>query len=144
VLGQGVSGAKVAFESEQVWAFFLNSNPREFHLGRWTESNPNPHAAYPRIYGGTSYDTYNQNFSDYQLFDADYFRFKTITLGYRLPRQLTARLGMSSLRFFLTGENLITIRADHKMKDFDPESLSGRSVYAFGEKSVAFGINVEF
>ena len=29
------------FESEQVFAFMLNSNPRKYHLSRWTQDNPN-------------------------------------------------------------------------------------------------------
>ena len=32
-LGQGVSGTMTAFESEQISAFMLNANPREFHRG---------------------------------------------------------------------------------------------------------------
>ncbi|MCS2254237.1 hypothetical protein NXW24_20830 [Bacteroides fragilis] len=49
----------------------------------WTEGIPNPHTAYPRIYSASSvHTTYNRNFSDYHLFDSDYFRFKTLSLGY--------------------------------------------------------------
>lgn len=144
VFGQGVSGTMAAFESEQVWAFFLNANPRQFHMDRWSPNDPNPKATYPRIYGGHSLDNYNQNFSDYQLFDADYFRFKTITLGYQMPSSLLKSTPLSGVKFFLTGENLMTIRADKKMKDFDPESPSGRGLGALGEKSVAFGVNVSF
>ena len=144
IFGQGVSGTMAGFESEQVSAFMLNSNPRKFHLGRWTEENPNPRAVYPRIYGGHSLDDYNQYFSDYQLFDADYFRIKTISLGYRVPSNLISKWGMSSLKFFLTGENLFTLRADHVMKDFDPEASSGRGIGSLGTKSVAFGVNVSF
>lgn len=144
VFGQGVSGTDAAFESEQVSAFMLNSNPRKFHMGRWTEENPDPHAVYPRIYGGHSLDDYNQYFSDYQLFDSDYFRIKTITLGYRVPSRVVSRWGMSALRLFLTGENLFTFRADKIMKDFDPEASSGRGIGSLGTKSVAFGVNVSF
>ena len=144
IFGQGVSGTMAGFESEQVSAFMLNSNPRKFHLGRWREENPNPRAVYPRIYGGHSLDDYNQYFSDYQLFDADYFRIKTISLGYRVPSNLISKWGMSSLKFFLTGENLFTLPADHVMKDFDPEASSGRGIGSLGTKSVAFGVNVSF
>lgn len=142
--GQGVSGTKVGFESEQVWAFFLNSSPRKYHLKRWTQENPNPRAAYPRIYGGNSLDDYNQYFSDFQLFDADYFRIKTLTLSYMMPNSLVRKWGLTSLKFYVTGENLFTIRADHKMKDFDPESPTGRGLGALGTKSVAFGLNLSF
>ena len=142
--GQGVSGTSVAFESEQVFAFMLNSNPRNYHLSRWNEDNPNPRAACPRLYGGTYNDEYNKHFSDYQLFDADYFRIKTISLGYMVPQNVVTRWGLSSLKFFVTGENLFTFRADKDMKDFDPESSTGRGLGAYGTKSVAFGVNVSF
>lgn len=144
LFGQGVSGTKVAFESEQVWCLFLNSSPRKYHRKRWTEENPNPKAIYPRIYGGHSFDDYNQNFSDFQLFSADYFRIKTISLGYNLPQAAVSKIGLSAMKVFFTGENLFTIRGDKKMKDFDPESASGRGLGAYGTKAVAFGINITF
>lgn len=144
LFGQGVGGTKVAFESEQVFAFMLNSNPRKYHLKRWSEENPDPNAVVPRLYGGTSNDEYNKHFSEYQLFDADYFRLKTITLGYMLPKKLVNNWGLQALKFFVTGENLLTLRADHDMKDFDPEAASSRGVGAFGTKSIALGVNVSF
>lgn len=144
LFGQGVSGTSVAFESEQVWAYFLNSSPREIHLSRWTEANPNANAPYPRIYGGTSKDNYNQYFSDYQLFNSDYFRLKTVSLGYLIPKHITQKAGFQTLKVFVTGENLFTFRADKDMKDFDPEAASGRGIGAFGNRSVAFGLNVSF
>lgn len=144
-MGQGVSGTDVAFDVYGIHPFYHGmDNPRKFHLGRWTESNPDPHAVYPRIYSASdAHTTYNRTFSDYHLFDADYFRFKTITLGYTLPKQFVTRLGLQTLKFYLTGENLFTIRADKRMKDFDPESSSG-VIYNLGTKSVAFGVNLSF
>ena len=144
VFGQGTGGTDVAFESEQVFAFMENSNPRKFHLKRWQEANPNSFAPVPRLYGATSNDEYNKHFSDYELFDADYFRIKSMSLGYMIPHNIISKWGLSSLKVFLTGENLFTIRADKEMKDFDPESPSGRGLSAYGTKSVAFGINLSF
>ena len=95
-------------------------------------------------YGGHSLDDYNQYFSDYQLFDSDYFRIKSISLGYMVPINVVKSWGLSSLKLFVTGENLFTLRADDKMKDFDPESPSGRGLSYLGSKSVAFGVNVSF
>ena len=109
-------------------------------MGRWSEENPNPHAIYPRIYTASSL---YRAFNDYHVFDADYFRFKTMTIGYNIPRNIVSRLGMSSLKVYLTGENLFTIRADHMMKDFDPEATSS-TVRALGSKSLALGVNVSF
>lgn len=145
VFGQGVSGADVAFEVYQIHPFFHGQdNPRKYHMARWTEANPNPNAIYPRIYDASSPHTaYNRAFSDYHLFDADYFRFKTITLGYMVPKAMTAKWGLSDLKFYVTGENLLTLRADNKMKDFDPET-AGSVIQTLGTKSLAFGVNVTF
>lgn len=145
MMGQGVSGTSVAYDVYGVHPFFHGmDNPRKFHLGRWTEENPNKHAVYPRIYSASSKHTaYNRLFSDYQLFDADYFRIKTISLGYQMPTSIISNWGLQSLKFFVTAENMFTLRADDKMKDFDPESASG-VIYNLGTKSVAFGINVSF
>jgi hypothetical protein len=126
---------------EPVHPFFHGQdNPRAYHLGRWTEENPNSNAIYPRIYTASSpHTTYNRAFNEYHIFDADYFRIKTISFGYNVPKSVITRLGLSSL----TGENLFTIRADHKMKDFDPEATSS-TIQALGTKSLAFGVNVSF
>lgn len=77
MFGQGVTGTMVRFYQEQAWAFSDNASPREFHLKRWTVDNPDPNAAYPRIYPRTSaHSTFNNKFSDFWLFDSDYFRIK--------------------------------------------------------------------
>lgn len=144
VFGQGVIGTKVAFEVDQVTPFSSGNSPKEFHLGRWTQENPNPQASSPRLYGGHSMDDYNQYFSEFNLFDADYFRIKTISLGYMIPQNVINKWSISALKLFVTTENLFTIRADHKMKDFDPEDGSGRGLAALGTKSVAFGVNLSF
>lgn len=142
--GQGVTGTSVAFESEQVHAFFLNATPRKFHLKRWTPENPNRHAPVPRIYDGSQDDYNRKEFSDYQVFNADYFRLKNLTLGYTFPKSMVEKCGLSVLKVFVTAENVCTIRGDKKMKDFDPEAASGRGLGALGTRSVALGINLSF
>ena len=143
--GQGVTGTKVAFEVYQMHPFFHGQdNPRKFHMNRWTEENPNANAIYPRIYMASDPHTaYNRTFSDYHLFDADYFRIKNLTLAYLVPNAVTKNLGLSNLRVYVTGENLFTIRADKKIKDFDPETAGG-VISAYGTKTFAFGVNVSF
>ena len=50
---------------------------------------------------------------------------------------------ISDLKLFVTGDNLLTIRGDKKVKDFDPET-AGSVVQTLGSKAIAFGINVSF
>ena len=145
MFGQGVTGTKVNFSMENAWAFSDYASPRKYHLKRWTVDNPNPNAAYPRIYPRTSkHSTYNQYFSDYWLFNADYFRIKNITFGYSFQKPVLQKLSLEALKLYVAAENPFTIRADHRMEDFDPETASGRGVNTRGTSSIAFGVNLTF
>lgn len=145
VFGQGVDGTKVRFWQEQAWAFADYANPREYHLKRWTTENPDPGAAYTRIYSRTSaHSTFNQKFSDFWLFDADYFRIKTINLGYAIPKKVVRPIGVEALTVYVTAENPFTIRADKRMEDFDPESATGRGTNTRSVSSFVFGVNLTF
>jgi TonB-dependent starch-binding outer membrane protein SusC len=55
--------------------------------------------------------------------DGSYLRFKAVTLSYNLPGTLLSKAGINNAKFYVTGENLLTIT---KYKGFDPE------VSAFG------------
>lgn len=143
--GQGVHGTKVRFYQEQAWAFSDYASPREYHLKRWTTENPNPKADYPRIYSRTStHSTFNQKLSDYWLFNADYFRIKNITFGYTFQKNMLQSIGLDGLKLYVSAENPFTVRADHRMEDFDPETASGRGTNTRGTSSIAFGVNVTF
>ncbi len=142
VLGQGVTGVKVYIDYEGSQAFFDNSVPREWQLDNWTPENPN--AIYPKLFvpASTNYK-YNNYQSSFWLFNAAYYRIKNITLGYNLPQSILSKLSVSSARVYVSGDNLFTIRADHRMKDFDPEIASARG-YQIGLKALTFGVSLEF
>ena len=57
--------------------------------------------------------------TDWALEDASFLRLNTLTLGYTLPATLTKQVGINSLRFYVTGYNLITI-TDYS--GYDPEA----------------------
>ena len=145
MFGQGVTGTLVRFYQEQAWAFSDNASPREFHLKRWTVDNPDPNAAYTRIYPRTSaHSTFNNKFSNFWLFDSDYFRVKNITFGYSFQKKTIQNLGLDALKLYVSAENPFTIRADKRMKDFDPESASGRGTNTRGTASLSLGVNLTF
>jgi TonB-linked SusC/RagA family outer membrane protein len=73
------------------------------------------------------------------LEDASYCRLKNVQLGYTLPKQLTNKLHIKALRFYLTGTNLITIT---KYTGLDQEMYISNNVNAEQYKSdVAAGID---
>lgn len=73
-----------------------------------------------------------------------YIRLKNITLGYTLPKPITQKFSVQSLRFFFSGENLWT---GTKLKSmFDPEGIAGtNSTSGEGypiQKTVSVGLSV--
>ena len=114
-------------------------------MKRWTVDNPDPNAAYPRIYPRTStHSTFNNKFSDFWLFDSDYFRIKNITFGYNFNKSQIQHLGVDALKLYVSAENPFTIRADKRMEDFDPETPSGRGTDTRGSSSISLGVNLTF
>lgn len=74
----------------------------------WTEANPNPNAAYPRLgLTGAETDNNTQN-STFWLKNGNFLRFKTLELGYNF------KFG----RIYVTGDNLAVFSP---VKAWDPE-----------------------
>ncbi|WP_319268497.1 TonB-dependent receptor [uncultured Draconibacterium sp.] len=91
---------------------------------------------YPRLSWSSRGNNYAM--SDYWLFDGSYFRLKNITLGYTLPKALTQKVGMSKVRVYASGSDLLTI--DNYPKGWDPEVGAGYPI----TQSYVFGVNVNF
>ncbi|MRJ09528.1 TonB-dependent receptor [Ornithobacterium rhinotracheale] len=82
-----------------------------------------------------------------------YLRVKNIQLGYTLPKNMTKSIGLNSVRFYFSGENLFTFT---KLIDiFDPEAISAHSSFNVGgyaasgsmypmSKVISTGININF
>jgi TonB-linked SusC/RagA family outer membrane protein len=140
VFGQGVAGNQV-FQS--IRRFDLpTANWTTEALSRWTgEGTSNK---FPRLV----FNDPNQNFSrssDFYLQEASYFRIKVLQIGYSLPESLVKKAGLSKLRVYLTGNNLLTLT---KYNGFDPEIGGGsygvdRGIYP-QPRSLMAGINIGF
>ncbi|MBQ2553871.1 MAG: TonB-dependent receptor [Prevotella sp.] len=116
---QGVSGADV-FDATYRQDIYSGNYP-EWMLGRWT--GPGTSNKYPILMSG---NTTNWQMSDLYIYDGSYLRLKNISLGYTLPQNITQRVGIERLRFYVMAENLITWTKYH---GFDPEiSSSGTSL----------------
>ena len=137
VFGQGVSGNDVYNATRR---FDLNkSNFTADALGRWTgEGTSN---SYPRM---TFLDA-NRNFSrssDFFVQKGDFFRIKTLQIGYNLPQEWLDKVRMTRVRFYVSGNNILTFT---KYKGFDSEITSGvdRGIYPQA-RSYMFGVSVGF
>ncbi|MDH6308955.1 TonB-linked SusC/RagA family outer membrane protein [Dysgonomonas sp. PFB1-18] len=90
------------------------SNLPEEMMGRWHgEGTSNK---IPRFSWTNNND--NNRVSDLYIKNGSYMRLKNIQLGYTLPKALTSKAFISSLRVYVAAENLLTFTS---YKGFDPE-----------------------
>lgn len=69
---------------------------------------------------------HNLRASDRFIEDGSYLRLKSLTIGYQLPSQLTKRMKINSLRFYIGGKNLLTFT---KYTGYDPEVGADNAKY---------------
>lgn len=81
--------------------------------------------------------------------DASYLRLSNLTFGYTFPKQVVRKIGLSKLRLYFTGNNLLTWTP---YTGFDPEVSNMRSPLTPGvdfgayprSRSFIFGANISF
>lgn len=118
---QGIGKRSQFIRGELVEPFHFNYSQviYQHQLDYWSPSNPD--AQYPRLAtAGSASNTNNfRRGSDLYLFDAAYARLKNVQLGFTMPQSVAAKAGLQKARFYLVGQNLLTIS---KLKFLDPES----------------------
>lgn len=106
---------------------------------RWTSAN--------RSQTEPGANTGNLPASDYFVESGDFFRLNNITLGYTVPTSSLERLKISSLRFFVTSQNLFMLQ---RYSGFTPElpgspTGSGIELNAYPTtRSIVAGLNIGF
>jgi len=102
----------------------------------WTPENTG--AEFPRLLAeNAGFNRWGQGSLDTSLWDASYLRLSALTLSYTIPARFTDRVGLSNLRVYTTGSNLLCFTP---YKGYDPE---------FGDDYPAtrmwtFGVNLSF
>lgn len=92
----------------------------EFMLNRWTPQTATS-ATWPALHSrGNTFISYQLN--DFILQDASYLKLRNAEISYNLPKRWLEPLKISSLRVFLTGQNLVTWTR-FKMY-LDPENIN--------------------
>ncbi len=110
-------------------------------VNRWTETNPNPAAVYPRLAYGSDKNKNNSLYSTFWKRDMSFIRLKTAELGYTLPRRWLQRMGVTNTRIYFNGVNLLTIS---KFKLWDPELNTGNGTNYPIVKVYSLGANLSF
>jgi TonB-linked SusC/RagA family outer membrane protein len=124
-----------------------SGNQTKRTLNRWTPNNTNtniPAAVLSRA----------QRVSTRHIYDGSYARLKNIALGYTLPQNISNKIHVSRMRFYISAQNILTF-TNYPGVDPEVNYLSGGGAagnlnagldYASypNAKAVTFGVNVGF
>jgi TonB-linked SusC/RagA family outer membrane protein len=121
----------------------IDNLSEDFFYNRWTPNNPT-----------NEYGTFVTNnltgrlTSSYYVEDGSYLRFKTVTLGYNLPKNIASKVGASNARLYLSANNVYTWT---NYTGMDPEVnysnnlISGLDNLSYPRtKAFIIGVNVSF
>lgn len=139
LIGNWANGVSDATPLTKPWYANYDNAPLYLVEQSWRPDNTD--ATYPRLsVNATSYRN-NYRVSDFWKRNGAYLRLKNVSLGYTLPRSLTRKVGMESVRFFLTGTNLLTFT---EFKYLDPESPNVVTGYYPQQRTLTFGLDLNF
>jgi len=137
VLFQGVGKANGMIHSQGIMPFYTGGTVQEQHKDHWTPENTD--AKFPRL---AFNETNNTRISSFWMKNAAYLRLKNIQLGYTLPKDLSHKLYLQDVRFFVSGQNLLTF--DNFWDGYDVEAPVGNGGFYPQQKSYNIGLNVKF
>nr|MCR5519771.1 SusC/RagA family TonB-linked outer membrane protein [Bacteroidales bacterium] len=140
MLWQGTLGNQVLDLTRRV--DISESNLPSYMLNRWTGEGTSNRI--PRFVRG---DSVNWQVSDLYVYDGSYARLKNLQIGYTLPEKLVKKAFASSLRLYVSAENLVTLTNYH---GYDPEISSGGTSLGIDygvypqARTFLFGVNLKF
>ena len=120
VFGAGQQGSELFFGVVRPDLPIMNL-PSFVYEDHWTASNTSASKPSSQVFQSFP-SAANYASSDHWVFNSSYFKIKEIQLGYTLPRDLTSRFKVSSLRVFTSLENFFVFT---KYPGIDPESMGG-------------------
>jgi hypothetical protein len=139
VLMQGVGGRTIQIRTLVMAGSNSTGYINQFSVDAWTAENPT--APYPRL--GISDRGNNTVDSDFWLKSGNYLRLKSVEVGYTIPDEVSKKIKIRSLRFYLNGFNLLNFNTTGM--DIDPEMpYSGYSTTYPYVCTVTAGLNLKF
>lgn len=110
---------------------------QDVSLNYWRPDRPN--AKYPRLALNGSEN--NKALSTHNQVDKSFMRLKSAELGYTLPRDVSRKMGASLVRFYISGNNLLTFS---KFKLWDPEIENAQGSSYPNMRVINLGLNFNF
>ena len=118
-------------------------------LDRWTA--PGQVTNIPKLYAGDNVSNGSTFPISENVYRSDFLKVKSVNIGYTLPKDLVAKVGISNLRFYVGGFNLFTF-TDYPGPDPEVSSNGATSSAAQGidrntagsQRTVTAGFSVKF
>ena len=111
---------------------------QEYADSYWSEENQNVYALWPRL--STTLNSNNVARSTWFMRNGSFLRLKQMEFGYTIPKRVTDKIGMNTLRFYVSGTNLLLFS---KFKMWDVEMAGNGLGYPI-QRVVNFGLNLSF
>lgn len=154
-LFQGAAGYSINYSNNDIWGYGRYPTLHEKFLDRWhtasmTDDPYDPNSQwisgfYPALRSNFSNTTDQYNI-DVWIPNAAYLRLKSLEIGYTIPRNIIQKVGLSNVRIFLNGFNLLTF-CRKELKQADPEreerDWNANAAYPL-MKTYNIGFNVNF
>lgn len=110
---------------------------QQYYDGRWTASNPDPNAKFPRLSSTSNANNYQT--STYWQRDRSFLKLRNVEVYYNFPKPLMEKTGfMNGAKLYVRGVDLLCF--DH-IDEADPENYG---VSAPANKSVVVGVQLSF
>lgn len=104
----------------------------------WSDDNPDPYAFWPRLSTESVYN--NEVQSTWWIQNGSFLRLKSLEVGYSMPRKTLNRLGLTEMRIYASGTNLLTFSG---FKLWDPE-MAGNGLGYPPQRLFNMGVQISF
>jgi TonB-linked SusC/RagA family outer membrane protein len=136
---QGVGRYTANLSAKGMYWPLLNSTSlsQQYYDGRWTASNPDPNAEFPRLSSTSNANNYQT--STFWQRDRSFLKLRNVEVYYNLPKSLMAKTGfVNTAKVYVRGVDLLCF--DH-IDEADPEAYGVTNPL---NKSIVVGVQMSF
>lgn len=138
---QGLAKFNSTMSEQGIYEYIIRGTYFPYHRNAWTEERwqNGEKITYPKLHTQAGV---NHRANSFFVFDRDLFRLKNFEIGYTLPKNTLKRVGVSSMRVFVNGQNVLTWTPKFKPSHLDPET---DDPIGYPQTSIfSFGTNIKF
>jgi TonB-linked SusC/RagA family outer membrane protein len=140
VFFQGVGKYSGNYSQQGVYEYIIQGTYFDYHKQAWTPERyaEGAEITYPAL---STHSTTNHVANDFFIMNRSFMRLKNIEIAYTLPSDALSMIGLSSLRIYVGGQNLLTWD-NLEMGHLDPENNDAIGYPV--TKMMNFGFNASF